>query len=326
MNVVNFNERACEKYRRYFDAYLDNELPIETWQEVLQHIHSCRDCTRILDSRSRTKQLLRSAVTKEEAPVELAEALRNRFRSERRSFFAHNTAGWMMAAAALLVLAIGGVAALQWSGAIQFRGDDGAFQTISERLQGILRIGLVDHVHCAILSERWKRFVSFDEMRANTGRSALGPDFIDLVPVVQAKLGADYKIVEGHRCVANHRQYIHLIVTGNKDTILSLVITEKKGESFTQADAVAVMSGANASPTRSASAIARSLKTGRSHQEMEASSIPIYRGRQGKYEVAGFESGKYMAYVISNLDRASNLDLASVMAPVVYSHLHRLEL
>ena len=82
MKVVNFNERACEKYRRYFDAYLDNELPIETWQEVLQHIHSCRDCTRILDSRSRTKQLLRSAVTKEEAPVELAEALRNRFRTE----------------------------------------------------------------------------------------------------------------------------------------------------------------------------------------------------------------------------------------------------
>ena len=31
-----------------------------------------------------------------------------------------------MAAAALLVLAIGGVAALLWSGAIQFRGDDGA--------------------------------------------------------------------------------------------------------------------------------------------------------------------------------------------------------
>jgi len=64
-----------------------------------------------------------------------------------------------------------------------------------------------------------------------------------------------------------------------------------------------MMSGANASPTRSASAIARSLKIGRSHQEMEASGIPIYRVRQGKYEVAGFESGKYTAYVISDLDR-----------------------
>src|SRR6266436_4270802 len=103
MNVVNFNERTCEKYRRYFDAHLDDEL---------------------------------------------AEALRNRFRTERRSFFAHSTAGWMMAAAALLVLAIGGIAALQRSSAIQLHGDDGAFWAISVRLQGILRVGLVDHVHC----------------------------------------------------------------------------------------------------------------------------------------------------------------------------------
>jgi hypothetical protein len=302
MNVVSFNERTCEKYRRYFDAYLDNELPVEIRQEVLQHIHSCSDCNGILNSRSRMKQLLRSAVTKEKVPVELAEAVRNRFRTEHRSFFGPNAAGWMMAAAALLALAIGGVAALQWGSAIQFRGDDGAFQNISARLQGILRIGLIDHVHCAILLERWKRLVSFDEMRGNTGRSALGPDFIDLVPAVQSKLGADYKIVEGHRCVANHRQYIHLIATGDKDTVLSLVITEKTDESFTPTDAVEIMSGANASP------------------------IPIYRGRQGKYEVAGFESGKHLAFVISNLDRDSNLDFASVMAPVVYNHLHRLEL
>ena len=299
MNVLNFNDRSCERYRRYFDAYLDNELLVETNQDVLQHVISCTDCTRILESRARMKQLVRNAVTNEQAPLELAEALRERFRTERRSFFAYDTARWMMAAAAVLLLAIGGVAALQRGRNIQFRGDDSVFQTVSARVQEILRIGLVDHVHCAILSERWKRFVSFDEMKADTGRSALGPDFIDLVPAVQAELGADYKIVEGHRCTANHRQYIHLILTGNKDTILSLVITEKRNESFTQAGAPAVMN---------------------------ASGIPIYRDRQGILEIAGFESGKYLAYVVSNLDRDSNLNVASAMAPIVYSHLHRVEL
>jgi len=298
MNVLNFNDRSCERYRRYFDAYLDNELLVETNQDVLQHVMSCTDCTRILESRARMKQLVRNAVTNEQAPLELAEALRERFRTERRSFFAYDTARWMMAAAAVLLLAIGGVAALQWGRIIQFRGDDGVFQTVSTRVQEILRIGLVDHVHCAILSERWKQFISFDEMKADTGRSALGPDFIDLVPAVQAKLGAGYKIVEGHRCTANHRQYIHLILIGNK-TILSLVITEKRNESFTQAGAPAVMN---------------------------ASGIPIYRDRQGILEIAGFESGKYLAYVVSNLDRDSNLNVASVMAPIVYSHLHRVEL
>src|SRR5439155_21744696 len=109
-----------------------------------------------------------------------------------------------------------------------------------------------DHVHCAIISQQWKRFISFDEMKAGTGRQALGPEFIDLVPAVEAKLGSEYKLVLGHRCVANHRRYVHLILTGKKGAIVSLIITEKNNESFSQSDAVAVM---------------------------RASGIPIYRDR-----------------------------------------------
>ena len=298
MNPLNFNDRSCERYRPHFDAYLDHELPVETQHDIQQHIVSCEDCARVLESRDRMKQLVRSAVTREEAPLELAAALRERFRPERRSFFAHDTARWMMAAAAVLILAIAGVAALRWDPVIRFSGDDSVFRTVSARVQQILRVGLVDHLHCAILAEKWKAFVSFDEIKANTERSALGAEFTDLVPAVQTILGSDYKIVDGHRCTANNRQYIHLILTGSEDRILSLVITEKKNESFMQTDAVAVM---------------------------KASGIPIYRDRQGKYEIAGFESDKYMAYVVSNLDRDSNLKVASALAPIVYGHLRRLE-
>jgi len=299
MNVVNFNERACERYRRYFDAYLDNELLVETNQDVLQHLNSCTECARILEDRSRTKQLVRDAVTKEQAPPELVAALRSRLRTEHPSFFAFNTVRWVMAAAAVLLLAIVSVGSLQWAGIVQFGGNDGVFPTLSARVQELLRVGLIDHVHCAILSQRWKQFVSFDEMKASTGRQALGPEFIDLVPAVEAKLGSEYKLVQGHRCVANHRRYVHLILTGNKGAIVSLVITEKNNESFSESDAVAVM---------------------------RASGIPIYRDRQGILEIAGFESDKYLAYVVSNLDRAANLNIASLMAPVVYNHLHKLEL
>jgi hypothetical protein len=204
----------------------------------------------------------------------------------------------MMAAAAVVLVAIIGVAGLQWGKVIQLGGDD-VFQTVSVQLQGLLRIGLINHVHCAILSERWKRFVSFDEMKAATGRQALGPEFIDLVPAVEAKLGTQFKLVQGHRCVANRRRYVHLILTGDKGAIVSLVITEKNNESFTQAEAAAVA---------------------------EASEIPIYRDRQGILEMAGFESDRYLAYVISNLDRNENLNVASLVAPVVHNHLHKLEL
>ena len=304
MNVVNFNERACERYRRYFDSYLDNELLVETNQDVLQHLNSCTECTRILEGRARMKQLVKNAVTAQSAPPELVTAVRAQLHTERPGFFGFNSARWMMAAAAVLLVAIVGIGTLQWTRFAQFSGDDGVFQTVSDRVQGILRVGLVDHVHCVILAQQWKRFVSFDEMKANTRPSALGPEFIDLVPVVESKLGSQYKLVLGHRCVVNKREYIHFILTGDKGILLSLVITKKKNtetvnESFAQADAEAVV---------------------------RASGIPIYREHQGILEVAGFESDKYLAYIVSNLDRDRNLNVASVLAPLVYDHLHKLEI
>ena len=299
MNVVNFNERACERYRRYFDAYLDNELLVETNQEVLHHLNSCEECSRIFEDRVRVKQRVKVAVSADTVPIELAAAVRNRLRTDRPSFFGDNTARWMMAAAAVLLLAIVGAGSLWLSKSGQVGGDDNVFQALSTRAQSLFRVGLVDHVHCAIVSQQWKRFLSLEQMKTQTGPSALGPEFIGLVPAVEAKLGSNYKLIQAHRCVANHRRYIHLILTGNQGGILSLVITEKNNESFNQSDMVEVM---------------------------RASGVSIYRARQGTLEVAGFESDKYLAYVVSNLDRATNLHVASLMAPVLYNHLHGLEL
>src|ERR1051326_1800179 len=110
MNVLSHSDRPCDRYRPYLDAYLDHELPLETQQAIQRHVVSCRDCAGILKSRYRTKQLVRNAVSREEAPIELAEAVRRQFQSAGRSFFRHDAAGWMMAAAAVLIPAIGDVA------------------------------------------------------------------------------------------------------------------------------------------------------------------------------------------------------------------------
>lgn len=290
MNVVSFNERSCERYRRYFDAYLDNELLVETNQEVLNHLASCAECNRILEDRTRLKQIVRQTVTSETAPSELIAAVRNQVR-KRESIFSNNFVRRAMAAAAGLVLTIAGIQAMRWG-----MPRPVAYNT---SVAALFRVGLVDHIHCAILSGRWKQFVPFEAMKAETGRQALGPPFIDLVPAVEAKLGRQYQLVQGHRCVANNRQYVHLILTNAEGIILSVVITEKNNESFSKAAAVAVI---------------------------QASGIPIYQDQQGTDQIAGFESDKYLAYIVSNLDSKSNLNAASLLAPVVYDHLHRLEL
>jgi predicted anti-sigma-YlaC factor YlaD len=114
MNVVSIWERSCEHYRQRFDAYLDNELAGESRHVVLLHVCSCSDCAGVLDSRSSMKQLLRNAVGREESPVELVKALRIRFRPKQQGFFAYNTAGWMVAAATVLIPATGVMASLSF--------------------------------------------------------------------------------------------------------------------------------------------------------------------------------------------------------------------
>src|SRR5689334_10219556 len=114
MNVVNFGDRSCERYRQYFDAYIDNELLVETNQDLLQHLNSCKDCAAILEDRTRLKHLVRSAVETEQAPPEFVAALRGRIRTERRSFFGYDANRWIMAIAATLLLAIGGLGTLEW--------------------------------------------------------------------------------------------------------------------------------------------------------------------------------------------------------------------
>ena len=300
MNVVNFNDKACERIQRYFDSYLDNELLVETNHEVLRHLQSCAGCSKVLETRARLKDAVKQAVLSEEVPAFLLESVQNEVRrtARRRGIFGSDFGRWTLAAAAALVFVAGSFLVLREStfSPVASRTRD-TIEFISVKAQELMRVGLVDHVHCALLSGRWKRFVSFEEMEQATGRTALGPEFIGLVPMVKEKLGAKFQLVQGHKCNANHRQYVHLILTGEQGAILSLVITEKNGEEFTRGDIAATL---------------------------EASGVPLYRTRQGQLEIAGFETNRYLAYVVSNLPKDANLQVASTLAPPVSDYLQKL--
>lgn len=53
--------------------------------------------------------------------------------------------------------------------------------------------------------------------------------------------------------------------------------------------------------------------------------MSIYRGRWQAYEVAGFEIREHLAFVVSNLRREENLELALRLAPSVHNFLAELE-
>ena len=301
MDVINYKDKTCNRIRGYFDSYLDNELLVETNHEVLRHIAACADCARLLEERARLKQAVKHAVLQEQPPAALLGNIQKSIRDRRdRSLFAGNLARWTAAVAALLVLSLAGVFTLRniLVKNPQITGS-GALEAISTEAREILKIGLADHLHCTLELGKWKELISFQHMKEATGRAALGPQFIGLVPLMTEKLGPHFQFIQGHRCTINGRDYVHLIATGENNAILSLVITEKKkDETFTRAG------------TRAA---------------VEISGLSIYRDNQEQLEIAGFEANRLLAFVVSNLDRDTNMKVASDLAPSVYQFLRRIE-
>ena len=110
----------------------------------------------------------------------------------------------------------------------------------------------------------------------------LGPGFADLVPLIQTKLPGDLRIIQGHHCSAGGRQYTHLIIAGG-GKIVSLILTRK--------------------------------------QSGESLSGGIHQAGVDRFQVVGFESHDYLAYVISDLDAQRNLLLAANLAPTLRAYL-----
>jgi len=284
MNVINFEPHHCKKLRAYLDSYLNNELLVETTHEVLRHLEHCPACVEALENRRRVKQLLKTAVMKESASPALQEKIRKSIRKD-------SSRGWpvwmLVAAAAVLLIAVSIAGLRLWDRTASTRPE-----TVAEMAGAqILQVGLKDHVHCALDSGLANRVFTEAEMREK-----LGPEFFGLVGMVKEKLPGNYQVVVGHRCKANGREYVHLILK-SPETALSLVVTKKNGESFTQNHVAAIL---------------------------ESAGVPIFGAHMNNLEVAGFETPDYLAFVVSDLSREDNLQMASALAPPVQAFLSKL--
>jgi hypothetical protein len=150
-------------------------------------------------------------------------------------------------------------------------------------MAAVLKVGLGDHVHCAVFRKKSKTVPAVAEMEKD-----LGPAFQGLLPVVNAAIPEGYRIVMAHQCDYLKRHFVHLTLENN-GSLLSLVIARKQdGESF---------EGLAPAPTQGA--------------------IPMYESAAGSYQVAAFDAGNFFAYVVSDLNGRTNLQIASVLAPGV---------
>src|SRR5262249_10443653 len=203
---------------RYLDSYLNNELLVETNHEVIRHLESCKDCAAELEARARVKGLLQRAVQAQVVPVDLSEKIQKRLRGKAAS--RHFTMDWgrgLMAAAALLLLTLGGFVGLR------------ARQTAQAAKQtaAVLNIGVDDHIVCAIDHQQGEKVFAPEQMEQR-----MGPDYIGLISVVKGHIPPGYEIAVAHRCRVDGRRFVHMILK-KQDVAVSLVVTRRNaGESF----------------------------------------------------------------------------------------------
>jgi hypothetical protein len=209
------------------------------------------------------QQRLQKAVDNEPVPRDLEARVRTRLgRSPRRG-----TSGWgrLASSIALLVFMLGGT---------QYY--------VVTKTRELLRVGLDDHVHCAIEGE-YPRQTS-----KAAGIEALGPYSPMLQPVLDQLAGDS--LVSAHRCTVNGRDYVHMILRRNNMLISVIMTRREKADAFPRAIGM---------------------------RTFEASGIPVHGGDMSGYAVAGFEAGNYLGYVVSGLPGQQNDQLAGRVAPVI---------
>lgn len=297
MNLINFEEKACERVRKFLDAYLSNELSAETKAETRRHLDRCARCAGEVETRRGIKAALKLAFDRDApAPAELRGNILDRLNPQP---VRTDWGRWLMAVAATVLLAAGGVGIWSWLAAR--RVSEGALQApasardnnlISAKSLEAFNVGLGDHIHCALHRDYSSGPRSFERMSSD-----LGPDYIGLVSLVKEHAPRDYTVMVGHRCEFKGRQFVHLILTGRMN-VVSVILTKKNGAGFDER--------ASSTAPREAGA-------------------PLYRARLQEQEIVGFETRDYLAYVVSGLPRDDHFHLAVDLAPSVRNFLARLE-
>src|SRR5262245_37625523 len=103
MNRIQFGQGGCEKTLGYLDAYISNELTVETNHEVLRHLEGCPGCSAELDTRTRLRSRLKTAVMAQSVPPEIQVRIREQIRNTRSRKWLGlewlKTGGWRWAGA-----------------------------------------------------------------------------------------------------------------------------------------------------------------------------------------------------------------------------------
>lgn len=282
--------KACRHVLEAGDLYLGKLLPDEAYREIAEHLNRCSACSNELGARKQMTEQLKTAVNSVSVPAYLETRIRSRIRAS------HSTAAWggrLAAVAAAAVICIAGVVAYQLGHLrLTTNSQESYIASVSNRVATIMRVGLRDHIHCAIFRRYPAAAPKVDDLVKD-----MGPQYAGLVQIVNDRVPKDYQMMLAHQCRYHGRRFVHMALA-NGSRVLSVVVASKRdGESFETENLVPALSEAG---------------------------IPIYRTGVQRFQIAAFESPEYLVYVISDLPQQKNTDLMLALAPQIKQFLQKM--
>jgi hypothetical protein len=234
---------------------------------------------------------LRTAVHSVPAPTYMETRIRARMRESEHDV---RRRSWFVAVAATAAICIGVTVAYQLGHLRLTANSQESFVTsMSNQVATIMRVGLRDHIHCAVFRTYPKTPPKLEDLAQR-----MGPKYAGLVQVVNESFLKGYELMLAHQCRYHGRKFVHLALA-NGGKLLSLVVAVKaEGESFQTENLVPALSEAG---------------------------IPIYRTGVQRFQVAAFETRGHLVYVISDQPQQKNMTMLLALVPSVQKFLKQLE-
>jgi DNA-binding FrmR family transcriptional regulator len=285
MMQAKIGEKVCHDVLAQLDSFIDNRLPTRSKLEMLEHFENCVSCAREKQDYGNIRTRLQSAVRDVRLPVNLEERVRDRLRQERPRQVRKLH---LMAIAAALAICAGSWLSYR-AGMVRPASDSAQsyVAAVTSQVSTIMRVGLGDHLHCAVLGGR-----------KNTGAiDSLPAEVKELIPIVQRYAPAEFRLTMAHECRYDGRKFIHLTLQSGNN-LLSLVVARKRdGESLTTAN------------------VAR---------RVPRPGLAVYTAGARQFQVAAFEYRDFLVYTVSDLSPQRNLDVLEALAPAIQTLLNQM--
>ncbi|MDX2154205.1 MAG: hypothetical protein SFV54_25925 [Bryobacteraceae bacterium] len=233
---------------------------------------------------------LRAAVRRTETPPFLEARIRANLRATPAPA---RWRSWALAATAALVVLAAGVAYQLGHLRLTSASQDAYIASVTNRVATLMRVGLKDHIHCAVFRKYPGNTPPAEELLRK-----ISPEYRDLAPVIARATPRDFHLVIAHECRYQGRNYVHLALKRGS-RLLSLVVARKAdGESFATE---------NTLPAQ------------------VAAGLPLYSAAVQRFEIAAFESRQHLVYVISDMPAKQNMETMLAAAPGLKEVLAKLE-